>query len=319
MSESDPEPFITLFRGNLEQIASPVKFLWPHACVRLKRVSPSTKERCISSMRRIFLNLVDERRFVCKVTPATGEVLISTGVLSLLWACSHLNMAHYALIRDSDLGGAQNESEGHLAFKKAFDLVVWALEHVFGDDDPGPWPCDLPCPQAELVRTSPVFSSSALALGSLAFIILHEIAHVLLGHGRAPTRNESHQQEFAADALAVELFLDGAASMGEGTVEARTLDVVTVMFALCLNPMLTRHWSWRTHPPEWQRLDRVIAQLNLDDGDQVLVFARQIKILYSAISNREPGLAEETPTEALNRFFDGLSEETREEPPTRQF
>jgi|GEM_PF-3604532 len=310
MNESS-QSFITLVRGDFEKIESPVRFLWPHACVRLKRLSPGVKEMCIHSVHRINLNLTDDRRFICRVEPASGRVEISTGVLSFLWACSHLNMAFYSLIRDADPIAVQTDGECvyRSELEKAFELVGWSLDFVFGEDDPGTWPSNLPRPEPEFGASSPVFATSGLALGALGFIILHEIAHVLSGHGGSEPGKRSHEQEFEADQLAVDLFLDGASTSGDSTLNARQLDIVTVMFALCLNPLLTRRWSWKTHPPQWQRLDRVIARMNMEDGDLALIFARQIKNLYSVMSGREFENLPETPTESLNRFFDRLSEE----------
>jgi len=319
---ADELAVLNLVRGNVDGMASPIRFLWPHLLKPLRRLSPSVLDRLVESGIRLQFVLEDDRAAFCRVDPVPGIVTISTGLLTFLWACSHLNITYYPLLQRLDGIGRSIDvdSRDHPALQQAFDLLRWALRLVASNEDPGEWPAELPRPDSSYGAESPVFPSSALSLGSMAFIILHEVAHVLLGHRATRDAERSHAQELEADRSAVLMFIEDAESLPESTIETRRMSVITAMYSLCVCPLVTGRWSTCRHPPGWQRLDAAITALELDDDEPALMFASQLKELYAAFSGRESGGRFEGPSDLMNQFIEQLSGETEaEEKPAREY
>jgi hypothetical protein len=287
----------------------------------MRRLSPAVKEKLIASERTVRLQLIDSRAFVARIAPSTGDAEFSVGALSLLWACSHLNVVYHGLLQEQDALGRRVEidPEAHPDLKAAIGLVGWALNYSHADEDPGEWPAGFPRPEEGLDPNSPVFASTAMALGALAFVILHEIAHRTLDHDGGAKGNDSKEQEFEADHEAVELFLDGAESEPDSTLLSRQLDVVAAMLVLCLEPMFSGRWLSKNHPPAWERLDRVLRQMSPDPDGEVQMFGSQIKNLYSSISGKGSGGSFESPADSMEHFINSAAEETRDEPPPKGF
>lgn len=275
----------------------------------------------MDSGHKIELHLVDCRKFIFRVCPTNGRTEISTGALTLIWACSNLNIVFYSLLQKLGALGKKVEidPENYVDLKAAIKLVGWSLNFVFGDTSEPDWPVELPRPTESFDKDSPVFASSSLALGTLGFIILHEVSHVVLEHDGSKKGFESHLEEFDADGNAVRLYLDGAADDAPTALETRQIHIVSGMLVFCLHPMFTQRWGGRKHPPEWQRLDKVMTQMELEHDGEIQMFASQIKNLYSSVSGRGSGGSFEGPSDSLNQFFEDLAEESREDPPTRTF
>lgn len=321
MSESNKTSFVTLVRCPVLASRSPVGFLWQNACVSLNGISSGVRTRLIGSGQPVQLHLIDSRAFIARIAPTTGDAEFSVGAITLLWACSHLNMVYYAHLQDLDALGKKVDiyPEEHPDLMAAMLLVQWAVKYAYSKESPGEWPTELPSPEEGLDSGSAVFPSTSLAIGALAFLVLHEIAHRVLGHQGGATGDKSKEQEFEADREAVEWFLEGASERAKSTLPARQTHIIAAMFVLCLKPMFTGHWNSNTHPAAWERMDRILGQMDLEPDGAVQMFAAQIKNLYFSITGRGTGGSFEGPAESMQQFFDTAAEESREAPSAREF
>jgi hypothetical protein len=297
-------PVIQVLRVDEAVMRSPTKFLWKRIQLPLRSLSPSFKQRFVESGARLQIQLYEQRRFRCGVVPSTGDLLISTGFLALLWACAHLNITYWDIRQNAgELGTTvQIDPHDHPRLADALKLLEWAMNHAMASSGTDEWPEDLPKPQPSESTCDEV--TDQIMLRAMGFIFCHEIAHVMLRHSTGADAVISIEQEKDADRSAIDSYFDGCADPESGEYFCRAFGVVTAMFFAMLTGFFDGQWESTTHPPAWLRMDIVLGDLNLRDYHPAKVWASELKSLYLSLSGNQTGGRFPTPTESMQQLIE---------------
>jgi Peptidase U49 len=168
--------------------------------------------------------------FEAHVSEPSVEIRFSA--LLSLWATAkaalHISNAMAAAMRDAI---ERNEDSAVLQFKPGTTTyegrVMIDLAKVLIEDANAKWRSDVASPDhsADLMGTEAKINN--LFLGACGWCILHEIAHIVLGHQATTSRDRLLQQEFEADEWATNWILDRCP-----TVEERRFRILCCATAL---------------------------------------------------------------------------------------
>ncbi len=160
---------------------------------------------------RITFALVDERLFGIRVRldeELSPEVVLPIAALEYLWAFSH-----YCWVLTQEYAQAQRagafdfDCVGNRRLKESFDLLNWAKKNLAGSGIEQ-WPQSGPCPRpTPLSHGDDEHVATELFLCSLAWMLHHERAHIVLKHPFVNT-SLSEIEEREADEFATKWFLD---------------------------------------------------------------------------------------------------------------
>lgn len=210
---------------------------------------------------RVFFVLVDERRFgvrVRKDEACNHEIVLPIAALEYLWAFSH-----YCWILTQEYAEAQKNGNSYFdcvgseRLKSSFTLLEWA-KHNLANSGIDRWPDIGPRP-----RLSPTSHgddehvASELFLCSLAWMLHHEIAHIVLDHPFLNT-SLSESEERAADEFATKWLLSGLEE-NDPRLKKRALGVAVAV--LCLQSLEVGSVTClrNTHPAAHDRIFKNIS------------------------------------------------------------
>jgi hypothetical protein len=325
--EMEDIPFLLLHPVS-EPTGSPAEFLWRDLGLALLAMDEAVKRRLSRSDKRFTIRLVagyTGRPFIAHLKNETSEIEISREFLSLLWVCSYLNFIYWEV--SQGCGAIGRAVDIHLAehprLLEGIEALYWALKVQPGDR----WPVGLPQPRDDDREGSDGHIATQIALRAAALLVLHEIAHGLLGHeGRKKRqllenrddekrlRTEENyisiQQERDADREAFDLYFEGV-DRDSGEFSVKGLGAMTLIY-MSMGRELFHPMQPGTHPPGWQRLEDLISQLDLPEDDFLLLFASHLKSLYLAISGHLSGGTAASPRESLGDLFEQLSRDNLE-------
>lgn len=168
-------------------------------------------------------------------------------------------------------------------------FLVWAHQ------PPGvreiPWPSHATSPAKDPARED-VKLANELFLGMSAFILFHEIGHLIKGDAHCTrlidAMRHNHQHEFEADEIAWDFAAFNALRDGTDAVKKKRVGILILALAVIAVDAAYRGGALisDTHPRPIDRIDRLIAYLHKwgDDGGTLANAAEQIaaRILYSA-------------------------------------
>lgn len=147
-------------------------------------------------------------KFLFSCNPETGNITVGLTALERIWCyCYAFHFAHswravHPLENDFD-------SSKHPELRPAFQLLQKVRESE-KNNSPVDWTEELPRPDRHVDEPA-IQNAGGLLIYTVSFILLHEIAHIYLGHplmspGLLPS--ESIQQEYEADGWAAEFTLE---------------------------------------------------------------------------------------------------------------
>ena len=128
-----------------------------HVPAAFVNIAPERLDELKAAWPGMSLTIVDVPRFVCHYTPQTKVIMISTGVVEVLWAASHA----YIILHDRVLAKKQAARplviDLHVdpVVKDAMGLLKWGVERLIGTAN-APWP-------SNGLRPSKGISSKSLA------------------------------------------------------------------------------------------------------------------------------------------------------------
>jgi hypothetical protein len=162
---------------------------------------------------RITFALVDESFFRIRVRinqeSKNHEVVLPIAALEYLWAFSHycwVLTQEYAQAQEN--GFSDFNCVGNERLQESFHLLAWAKVNLTGTGTEQ-WPQHGPCPRhTPLSDGDDEHVATELFLCALAWMLHHEIAHIVLGHPFVNTFL-SYNEERDADAFATNWLLDG--------------------------------------------------------------------------------------------------------------
>jgi hypothetical protein len=252
----------------------------------------------------IRFDFTDGARF-CALPPV-GKVYLGADGLERSWAyCLYFAGAHTLYVADTKYAMTAPPKEDLIRQMDA------CLEWAFANDalrQRRVYPAELPKPVANPYSGTQFqilhFNSY---INSLAWVTLHEVAHIVLGHGvEAPSDLETTRiQELEADAWAADWLMSKA-----GTEDARYNRMNGIIYGLAIAASLemwTENEGPRDHPIYPERalaiLDRFASQVSHEKARKGLWISCALLILQRASSAGKEGIFEGVSYEEAPRDF----------------
>ena len=228
---------------------------------------------------RISRALVDERMFGVRVRldkESKPVIVLPIAALEYLWAFSHycwVLTQEYAQSQrngDSEFNCVENDR-----LQNSFSLLGWAKKNLSGSGTEQ-WPQKGPRPRhAPISHGDDEHVASELFLCSLAWMLHHERAHVVLNHPYVNT-SCSEMEEREADEFATRWLLDGLEE-NDPRLKKRALGIAVAVLCLQSLEVGTVTCLRNTHPAAYDRIFKNITSYKC--GNEEVIEAVCIVVL----------------------------------------
>lgn len=204
----------------------------------------------------IIISFVNEPNFKIRVTKIEGDALhkivLPIASLEYLWAFSHF---FWVFTQEYSKAQENNDENFDLAgndrLRCSDELLTWAKTNL-QTTGLEPWPEKYPKPEAYSQGSEDSKVATEIFLCAIAWIIHHEIAHVVLQHPLVTTAF-SIQEERQADLHATDWIL-GDNSHSSPELKKRTLGIVAAVLCIQSLEVNTKASSQNTHPAAYERI-----------------------------------------------------------------
>jgi len=227
------------------------------------KVAPEKADLCAQQRddHKIDFVMVDEPKFGFRVrkesNSQTPEIVLPIASLEYLWAFSHHCWVLTQEYAESQRAGAEQfDCVGNQRLRESADILEWAKANLTGTGTE-PWPESGPRPREDSHSCDDSAVATELFLCAVAWILHHEIAHVVLQHPLIDTAF-SEQEEREADKHATKWLLDGLPQC-DPKLKKRALGLAVAV--LCLQSLEVGIVSClrNTHPAAHDRIFNNIA------------------------------------------------------------
>lgn len=181
-------------------MSSPILALTDWIASSPYRIAPEKEAQLAPFLKntRTVLTITPGPGFTAEVdvtTTTPHQLSLSVPALELLWTAAHA----YVVIFDEYRKALEEHKEfldvGALArTREAFTLYDWALRNC-EDKSCYEWPNPVLRPRKDVPPLSDIQVANEVFLTAVAWIILHEVGHLHLGHSRITVRSRSEEQE----------------------------------------------------------------------------------------------------------------------------
>jgi hypothetical protein len=224
--------------------------------------------------------------------PPEKAVYLSNAGLASLWCVAHaafqvMDVASRAQRAPKAPGQTEIDIGREYASLRIADYVAYAEALFVGDRD---WPANLSRPRIDAAFDSSEGRTNNVFFGALAWIILHEIAHVHHGDEKVLPAELLVRQEYRADDFATRWILDDA-GRGLGR-EFRVLMIVVALTWLFLNERVLGPGS--DHPPAILRFREAAEHFQMGERSAALENAAYV---FKALLDPATPAPHETPKE----------------------
>jgi hypothetical protein len=234
-------------------------------------VAPEKASRCAQSRddHQIDFVMVDEPKFGIRVRidtdKQTPEIVLPVASLEYMWAFSHycwVLTQEYAAAQRT--GASQFDCVGNQRLRESTNILQWAKSNLLGTGTQ-PWPESGPRPRQDLHSCDDSRVATELFLCAVAWILHHEIAHVVLKHPLINTAF-SEQEEQEADKFATAWLLDGLPK-ADPKLKKRALGLAVAVLCLQSLEVGTVSCLRNTHPAAHDRIfkNTAIYQVGNDE------------------------------------------------------
>lgn len=244
-------------------ISSPVAPLVPWIPRSLANVAPELTDEMNELLEGYTLEILDERSWICSASVQTKTIRISTRAVEIIWAQASAAYVFYNRVLATEGFDGSTIDITDVDVLRALEGYRWALQRM-GDDASLDWPASLPRPSALPALDSDDHVSQELALVSVGFLLLHEVAHVALEHSGTDASYWSVDQERDADAWAADWVLVRGGVAGPA-LQKRGLGVALALLVLVSSGIYTGGFNGITHPRDFDRLFNALAHRIPDD------------------------------------------------------
>jgi len=258
-----------------EVVSSPIENLYQFVLAAPFSAAPAKAKELFQLLeqRRVQFSYVDDPGFVFEAGSTSEEGLIRASVptLELLWAAAYSYWEMYQLItavqRRPDRRRMRTEFNRRVEME---DLYGWALANVArgaGEE----WPPQLPLPSLSYERGSAVHVATELFLVAVAWILHHEVGHIVFRHSDEKSRSV-RAHEWEADERATSWLFDGVEDIAIRQKLGLGLVVALAMLAARRKPG-EHSTAPEDHPHPLERLPHALAAIGAGDNDVVYAFA----------------------------------------------
>lgn len=300
---------MTIHIQEIAGMTSPVTFLFAHVPKTLV-ILPEKLKQQFTELGKLSLRPINSTRFVCGVNVETGEIRVSVRAVEVLWVSGYVAGIYYDIARRK--GGLEkrvgvNPAE-HPELWKAMELYHWIINAWLDPEAEQAWPEHLPRPGQDDSADSWEAYATEQTLHSIGYLLLHEIAHVVLQHGPTEASMWSIDQEKDADRLAIDWLLTEHPDSHSPQRIKRGIAVCMALVTQVAAGMFTGKFGGESHPAKWQRLDQVMRYLEEDSVHTVFAFLSLVLPFFRAISGGKfSDAAYQDYLHAFDSFIDELS------------
>lgn len=224
----------------------------------------------------LFADELIEKQTNVAAYPSGKRIEVHFSALLSIWAVSSA-----VLILASGAMRASRQGDRALVGGPDSDVglarsLVEAAKALIRDKDTA-WPDALPVPIENPAPDISDWYVNNLFLATTGWILLHEIAHIHLGHGRCATPEASFAQEYEADEWATDWIMRDAPA--DLTKDFRILAITTGLVWLAVLDNVRRGST--THPHAWDRMQQLADRLSADELSPGLEMCSHVmKVLF---------------------------------------
>lgn len=236
-------------------------------------VAPEKANRCAQYRddHKIDFAVVDESKFGVRVRLCTDsktpEIVLPIASLEYLWAFSHhcwVLTQEYAAAQRADQG--RFDCLGNKRLRESSSILKWAKSNLIGSGVES-WPKSGPRPKQDSHSCDDSRVATELFLCAIAWILHHEIAHVVLQHPLINT-SFSVQEEQEADKFATEWLLGGL-QKSDPKLKKRALGLAVAVLCLQSLEVDTDSCLRNTHPAAHDRIFKSTSIYQVGDDEIV--------------------------------------------------
>lgn len=268
-------------------MSSPVLTLTDWVAASPFRIAPEKAPQLTGFLdqTKTILEINDRPGFLVNVT--RERVRFSESALELLWTAAH---AYCVLFDEYKKGFDRHETHFDVGAvpraRRAVELYDWALAKC-QDGSSVQWPSADIVPIKDATALSDIHVANELFLTSTAWILLHEIAHLRLGHSAVTPASKKEEQD--ADFAATEWVLPP--DNDAGTTTKRVLGVASAILALTALDLRARSFNSSTHPRSFERLLYCLDRTAIAEDHfvyMVVYVLLQIHLAWNALPFAKP-------------------------------
>ncbi|MEX2281224.1 MAG: phage exclusion protein Lit family protein [Gemmatimonadota bacterium] len=251
--DSPVVPFLNAIAGSLVNVA-PEK-------------GAAIQEELVKLKVRLVVDQSTDSLFKARLRDGRPDICCSVYGAEVLWAAAFGYIAVHRRLKEfggSTIVFAEIDCTAHLP-----ELLSFAFDRRYGQQDERPWPVQLPRPEAyeSPQEINDVNLSTELWLCAVAWILHHEVTHVRLGH--LQKGDYELRDEVAADEGATNWLLEGVTDPGIALKRSLGIAIAVVAnAAFALHRNIRGSIGSRTHPPAGERILRAMSHTSLADDHQ---------------------------------------------------
>lgn len=270
-------------------------------------VAPELARKLHDQTEACRVEILADRGWVLQARPKDRCISLSVGVVEVLWAQAFAVWTWYDHLANTTPAGATQISLNGPDQQAAIDLYEWALRRLVPGRLPEDWPSSQPTPEATPRFGSPVHFANEWTLVTIGYLLLHEIAHLVLKHDPNAKEEWLLDQEKDADVWAADWVLVGGPPPRD-TIVKRSTGAMMGCLALVSRDLRRGYFTNSTHPPSYDRLHNLLRDRVPEDIDQAWgVVVAVLSVHYHAVKRTVPTGTFDTWAEAADAFFDDMS------------
>lgn len=252
---------------------SPISNLTDAISESLSKIAPENQNQLASLVKEhnIEIQYVDESGFGIRVTKSEDDnqyrIILPVASLEYLWC-----FCHFFWVFTQEYSNAQKNNESNLhidgneRLKTSIELLSWARDNL-KSTNLKQWPDIYPRPEMVNPEMDDSVVASEIFLCAIAWIMHHEMAHVVLKHPLINTAF-STQEENDADEYATNWILKEC-NTESAQFQKRKIGIITGL--LCLQSLDVSKIASEnnTHPPACERIHRNMVRYS-QEGSEVI-------------------------------------------------
>ena len=284
---------------------SPIESLIPLVLRLPFAVAPERQSELDSIFQKYGLSVsIDSTTQEFEVHVLFGAIRISVAALERIWAYCY-GYVYIAWLIQRSPQGQEITLSGDA--DKAWRLIKWARAADV-DKQYTNWPLDLPTPDSDQTKDGNIKPSTEVFLVACGWILLHEIGHVVLGHGKnlTPSPDESVAMELEADNWASSWILDRWKQYKDDirVFQKRTLGITFGIGLQSVFELYREKEKSLTHP---NIADRLLAFLDRHVPEKGVVKATPEELAWlAAIAILQTHISNTTRSFTMNPIHNGF-------------
>lgn len=283
---------------------SPIKHIMEHVHNSIINIAPERAEEFINKFPNLTIQYLDTDEWICNSNSKTCHINISRSVAETAWCLSYCYMVFYQKYYDGKMILEKRKiyyKDDEEAFRAA-QLYKWAFDNWLYQNLRRPWDLNFPYPKNppqsffEKVATE-------LSLCALAYMLHHELAHIILRHEKSNDNYVNIEAEKEADIYAANWILDNNLKTDGPVFRKRALGIAVALEMLIAKGIYKKDINHLIdHPRAFDRLINTLS--NFITNPNHAVWAVLVSTLSIHLNNAGISL----PEKLYETFYDCLDD-----------